>query len=104
LRIGPPLEAAANVNDTDNIADAGRADPDLEVELDDGAEDDGDSGVPELAEGAAAGLLEPAPARAESSLLQAARASSAAPNAPLRAVRRDTTAKREYSECVMVHV
>ena len=78
------------MNDTDNIADAGRADPDLEVELDDGAEDD-DSVVPELAEGSVAGVLEPVPASAESSLLQAATASSAAPSAPVTAVRRDTT-------------
>ena len=91
------------MNDTDSIADAGRDDPDFALaELVEDAAD----GDPALAEGVVAGLVAPEAAlgRAESSLLQPATARSAAPNAPLRAVRRDTTAKREKSFCVMVYV
>ena len=92
------------MNTTDSFADAGRDDPDRAgLELADDAAADGDSA---LAEGVVAGLVavEAPPDKAESSLLQPARASSAAPKAPLRAVRRDTTAKREKSVDVMVHV
>jgi hypothetical protein len=101
LRIGPPDEAAAKVNDTDNLADVGKAAPDLEVGLADGAEDGAASEDPELAAGSVAGLPEPVPASAESSLLQAATASNAAPSAPVSAVRRETRAYREKSESVM---
>ena len=90
------------MNVTDSFADAGRDDPDFASgELVDDAAADGD---PALPEGVVAGLvaLVAPPDKAESSVLQPARASSAAPKAPLRAVRRDTTAKREKSVDVMV--
>ena len=96
------------MNDVDNVADAGRAVAESVV-VDPDADDDTDD--PEVAvpvEGAGVTLPVsvpvpvpepepepvpvPVPDNAESSLLQAATASKAAPSAPLRAVRRDTTA------------
>lgn len=104
------------VNATVNAADAGSVRPgfdedDWEDDWEDDDEDDGeddeeddeeDEGVVAagLCVGAPLALLEPGPGRAELSLLQAASASSAVPNAPLSAARRETTGKRAVAEDV----